>query len=105
MRDVAVARVAHAIDQFIERPPHDLPDGLLDKLKDLRSEIDEFTPEDLSPGKQAAREKMPLGNVGEKSKETEQTPGQKAANEGHDRGKDAVQAVQNLANEIGRAGT
>lgn len=104
MRDVAVARVAHAIDQFIERPPHDLPDGLLDKLKDLRSEIDEFTPEEVSPGRQAAREKMPLGNIGEK-KDEELSPGKKAANEGADRGKEAVQAVQSLAESIGREGT
>jgi hypothetical protein len=70
--------LANALDQFAERPPRDLPDGLLDKVGDIRSSLDEFHPETDSPGRQAAR--IAAGGGAEpEPKKPEPSPGKKAA--------------------------
>lgn len=80
-----MARLATALDQFLERPPEDLPDGLLDKLKDLRTEVGEHNPQGISPGHQAALDKMAAIANSVKKDEPELSPGKQAANEAHDR--------------------
>lgn len=53
---IEVTRLAQAIEQFRGRAPRDLPDGVLDSINDIYSQLTDTYPDmGESPGKQAAK--------------------------------------------------
>lgn len=56
---VEVQRLQQAIEQFEGRAPQNLPDGVMDRLKEVSRELQSFDPVGDSPGHRDAREAAP----------------------------------------------
>lgn len=61
---IEITRLQQAIEQFVGRAPRDLPDGVLDKVKELGTSLSEVTPAPRgSPGMEEAK-KVAFGTDG-----------------------------------------
>ena len=59
-RPVEIARLQQAVEQFQGRAPRNLPDGVMDKLTEVMTELGQFdTDADDSPGKREVRALAP----------------------------------------------
>ena len=66
LRDQSTARLLNALQAFSENPPRDLPDGVVESIKDLSTNLAGYNgPDTASPGQREAAKVAGTDGTGE----------------------------------------
>jgi hypothetical protein len=55
-RDVATTKFLNAVNEFMDNPPRDLPEGTADTLKEITNSLKGYTESSMSPGEKEVAE-------------------------------------------------
>jgi hypothetical protein len=102
-RPVEYARLVQAIEQFTSQPTRDLPEPVLQKVKELSEALNEAAPSEPSPGMRQAHEAAGDGEAPTRHQKSNLSPGQRAAR-GVGSDEDWAGAAGRLAETLGGDG-
>jgi hypothetical protein len=99
---VEVARLLSAIEQFEARAPRDLPQGVMEKIAEIKQEVSQVTPSRDTPGMREAEKLMKPGQAGDTGESGTGVHFSKAAS-GPDAPSPGQREAMNVSQEISKA--